>query len=134
MRFQRSIIVEEGGVMVVFDELKSVAQVLQEAGKIEQYRQILDAQKELLQMQKKIQDIETEKADLLRKLEIRSDIFFENNVYWRKMGGDKKEGPYCSRCWDEKGKLIHMHNDGDSFFCPACGVGTDTHHIMGVIP
>ena len=34
--------------MAIFDELKSVAGVLQEAGKIEQYRQILDAQKELL--------------------------------------------------------------------------------------
>ena len=43
--------------MAIFDELKSVAGVLQEAGKIEQYRQILDAQKELLEMQKQISDL-----------------------------------------------------------------------------
>ncbi len=30
--------------MAIFDELKSVGKVLQEAGKIEQYQQILDTQ------------------------------------------------------------------------------------------
>ena len=42
--------------MTIFDELKSVAGVLQEAGKIEQYWQILGAQKELLEMQVRISE------------------------------------------------------------------------------
>ncbi len=120
--------------MAVFDELKSIAQVLQEANKIEQYRQILEVQNQLLVMQKRLMDLEKENSELREKLRIQDEIVFENNVYWLKTKRGSKEGPFCSRCWDGKEKLIHMHKDGDSWFCPACGIGTDSHHIMGVIP
>ena len=79
--------------MAIFDELKSVAGVLQEAGKIEQYRQILDAQKELLEMQKRISDLESENKSLKEKLEIKDTLIFERNAYWVEKDA-KKDGPH----------------------------------------
>jgi hypothetical protein len=107
--------------MAIFDELKSVAGVLQEAGKIQQYQQILDAQKELLEMQHCITDLEMENKDLKEKLEINESLVFENNAYWLEKDG-KKEGPFCSCCWDDHRKTIRIHPAGNPAFrsCPKC--------------
>jgi len=109
--------------MAIFDELKSVAGVLQEAGKIEQYRQILDAQKELLEMQKRISDLETENKDLIEKLKTQESLIFENNAYWIiDESGNKIDGPYCSCCWDDERKTIRMLPSGHPAYydCPKC--------------
>jgi len=50
--------------MGIFDVLKSAGETLRKADKIEEYRQILDAQKELLEMQKTISDLEEENKNL----------------------------------------------------------------------
>ncbi len=107
--------------MAIFDELKSVAGVLQEAGKIEQYRQILDAQKELLEMQKRISDLELDNKDLKDKLQTKDSLTFENNAYWINKDG-KKDGPFCSCCWDDHNKTIRVQPAGNPAFCtcPKC--------------
>lgn len=107
--------------MSVFDELKSVAGVLQEAGEIEQYRQILDALKELLELQKKISELENANSELRSKLEIKENLIFEKNSYWLQ-NGEKKDGPFCSCCWDDDRKTIRMQPCGNPayFDCPKC--------------
>lgn len=107
--------------MAIFDELKSIAGVLQEAGKIEQYRQILDAQKELLEMQNKIYSIESENRDLRGKLETIKSLIFEKNAYWIN-NDNKKDGPFCSCCWDDHKKTIRMQPEGNPAYysCPKC--------------
>jgi len=110
--------------MAIFDELRSIGKVLQEAGKIEQYQQILEAQKELLEMQKEIQKLEKENRGLKEKLEIKENLEYDdkNNVYWSKKGGEEKDGPFCSRCWDVDKKLVRLHPTGieGSLICPQC--------------
>jgi hypothetical protein len=107
--------------MAIFDELKSVAGVLQEAGKIEQYRQILDAQKELLEMQKRISDLESDNKSLKEKLEIKDSLIFDRNAYWIEKNS-KKDGPFCSCCWDDNRKTVRMQPCGNPAFysCPKC--------------
>lgn len=93
--------------MGIFDDLKSIGKILQEAGKIEQYQKILETQKELLEMQKKIQELEKENSELREKLKIKENIFFENNAYWLKKD-EQKDGPFCTKCWDKDRYLIRM--------------------------
>jgi len=108
--------------MAVFEELKSIGKVLQEAGKIEQYKQILEAQKELLEMQKKIMELENKNKALKDQLEVKRNLIFENNVYWIKIKDDQKDGPFCSRCWDDENKLVRTHylEHSDVNLCPKC--------------
>ena len=94
--------------MSIFETLKSTAKVLQEAGKIEQYQQILETMDKLLEMQKKIVDLENENKYLKEKLEIKENLTYENNAYQINKEG-KKDGPFCSRCWDNDQKLIRIH-------------------------
>lgn len=107
--------------MAIFDELKSVGKVLQEAGKIEQYQQILDAQRQLLEMQKRIEDLESDKKQLQDELTVKGQITPEGNLYWLDHDG-KKDGPFCTRCWDDEHKLIRLHQSPVSgrMNCPKC--------------
>ena len=107
--------------MAIFDELKSIAGTLREADKIPQYEQILSIQEKLLEMQKKISELESENKELKEKLEIKDLLIFEKNSYWIEKN-DKKEGPYCSCCWDDQKKTVRMQPCGNPAFydCPKC--------------
>lgn len=107
--------------MAIFDELKSVGKVLQEAGKIEQYQQILDAQQKLLEMQKRIAELETDNKRLQEEFEIKDALIPEGNVYWIERDG-KRDGPFCTCCWDAERKLMRLHKSqvSDRVSCPKC--------------
>ena len=68
--------------MAIFDELMSVGKVLNEAGKIEQYRQILEATEKLLDMQRKIEELEDKNKALKYQLEIKDHLIYEKDTYW----------------------------------------------------
>lgn len=114
--------------MGIFDDLKSIGKTFQEAGKIEQYNQILETQKELLEMQKKIIDLESEKVELKEKLKIRGKLIPKNNAYWLAEENGREDGPFCTRCYDKDEKLLRMlpREYGSSscpsycYTCPEC--------------
>jgi hypothetical protein len=103
--------------MGIFDEIRTAAEVLREAGKIEQYKQLLDAQQQLLDMQKNLSDLENENKQLKNELQIKQNIRYEKNAYWM-----DKDGPFCSNCWDYEKKLIRMPSGEFTDFrvCPHC--------------
>ena len=107
--------------MAIFDELKSVANVLREADKIPQYQQILGVLEKLIEMQNRILTLETENKELVESLKIQESLVFENNAYWIEKDS-KKDGPYCSCCWDDHKKTIRMQPCGNPAFysCPKC--------------
>jgi len=108
--------------MAIFDELKSVGKILQEAGKIEQYKQILDALQKLLEMQKRIDELETENKKLKEKLETKESLHFENGAYWITKEDSTKDGPFCSRCWDVEKNTVRLKPGINPAFhsCPEC--------------
>ncbi len=109
--------------MSIYDGLKDAAGVLKEAGKIPEYRQILEALEKMLDLQKKNTELEKEVTDLKEKLRIKNVLVIKNHAYWYKETG---EGPFCTRCWDSESKPIHMHPNGNPSFysCPNCKSGS----------
>jgi|SRR3989338_3182982 len=106
--------------MAIFDELKSVAKTLREADKIPQYEQILAVQEKLLEMQKRIMDIEEENRALKNQLNIKSKLVYERGSYWIKED-NISEGPFCSRCWDVTNKLVRTRQlPSGNFLCKEC--------------
>lgn len=108
--------------MGIFDSAKMAADVLKEAGKIEEYRQILELLDKLLELQKRSSDLEIENKILMEKLDIKEKLEYRNNSYW--MGSD---GPFCSRCWEKNKDLMRMHHgEGDNYaHCPECKSGVN---------
>ena len=105
----------------IYDGLKDAAFILKESGKIEQYREILEAQEKMLEMQKRIAELENENKDLMGKLETKGKLIYDKNAYWE-ISGDKRDGPFCSCCWDDSKKIIRMQPCPNPAYysCPKC--------------
>jgi len=115
--------------MGILDDLKSVANVLQEAGKIKELQQLLNAQKELLEMQEKLRLRDEEIRNLKEKLKIKSDLFYENEAYWIKKKDGSKEGPFCPGCWDKNKEISHLNRIlyTQLWRCPVCNASFTLH-------
>jgi NAD-dependent SIR2 family protein deacetylase len=95
--------------MGIYDAIKDAVQVAQKIDNI-------DLQKQLLALQTQVVDLVEENRTLKATIATRAELTFARNSYWR---GD--DGPYCSRCWDAKGTLVHMHIQKGAYpRCPNC--------------
>lgn len=121
--------------MGLYDGLKDAAGVLKEAGKIEQYRQILEVLEKLLEMQKKITELEADNKDLREQLKIKGKLVPKENMYYMEVNGDQ-DGPFCTSCWDSDHKLIRLHisRDFDSAKCPTCKTFARSGHAIVAHP
>lgn len=106
----------------MYEAAKDAANILKEAGKIEEYQKILDLLAKLLEMQNKIIELEKENKSLNEKFEIKEKLAYKNNCYW-----NGEDGPFCSRCFEKNKDLIRMHHGvGDNYaHCPECKAGVN---------
>jgi hypothetical protein len=106
------------------DALKAALDVAKSINNLELQRQLIDVQGQIL-------DLQLENAGLKEKLRSTEDfktlsvgLEFDKNCYWRPVG-DKKEGPFCSPCLDTKRVLVRMHQLENGYArCPSCDSGT----------
>jgi hypothetical protein len=75
--------------------------------------QISDIKIELIEKNEIIKELE-------KKLNQKENLFFEKPYYLIKK--DENEGPYCQICYDDKGKLIRLHDSHTlgKWKCPIC--------------
>lgn len=117
--------------MAIFDELKSVANVLREADKIPQYEQILGVQEKLLEMQNRIFELEKENRELKEKINKKESLVHRDGTYYQIIEDETEDGPFCTLCYDDGEKLIRMEIDRFAFgvnsnpiyyskHCPKC--------------
>ncbi len=106
--------------MGLYEGAKGVANILKEAGKIEEYLKIIDLIDDLLEKQRKIQILEEENTRLKNKLMISESYYFKNNAYYHE---NTEDGPFCSRCFDKDKNLIRIiprKLSSNNSFCPEC--------------
>jgi hypothetical protein len=111
--------------MAVFNELKSIAKVLQEVGKIELYQRIIDVSEKLREMQTRIDELEADNKELRSKLKIKGNLVPENNMYWLEKE-ERRDGPFCTNCWDSEEILMRLHKSDShgGIQCPKCKIWT----------
>jgi len=104
--------------MGIYEATKDVANVLKEAGKIEEYKAILELQGKLQEMQNTIFELEKENRNLKEKFEIKEKLTYKNNSYW-----NGEDGPFCSRCFEKNKDLLRIHPTfigSNLAACPEC--------------
>jgi hypothetical protein len=105
-----------------FDDIKKIAKVLQEAGKIDLYEKLLEMKRRAMEMQEKIEALSSENKKLKKNQDIEEDLEVKDNHYWWKKGGNL-DGPFCTKCWDKEKLLIRVpvYEDNEyQFECPNC--------------
>ncbi len=108
--------------MSIIEGLTSAAKILRESDKIEQYQLILDAQKELLENQKKIRELEEEVKKLKDISNFKKTSKFRNNCYWSEGEQGKIDGPFCSKCVETDDRILRLHIRQEDGYakCPNC--------------
>ena len=91
--------------MGIYEAAKGAANVLKEAGKIEEYQKILDLINDLFEKNDEIEKLKSENKILKENIKIKDEYIFKNNCYWHKITDD---GPFCQRCLDKDKNLIRI--------------------------
>lgn len=106
--------------MGMYDAIKDGLSVVQASDNIELLKSFMEIQNGYWEMQEELKKAKDEIKSLKEQLELKDHIVFRDNMYYilDKSGDD---GPFCSSCFDEKKKLVRMHNKGNGYMCPVEG-------------
>ncbi|MBP3546648.1 MAG: hypothetical protein J6K16_05925 [Alphaproteobacteria bacterium] len=98
--------------MDILDNVKDVYALIKKLGNQELVEKMLDLKDQIFELRE-------ENRNLKEKLSEQEsyDMYFEDNMYW---DANKKDGPYCSKCWDDNKKAIHLHKYNGIYYCPVC--------------
>lgn len=98
--------------MDILSNVKDIYTLIKRLGDQELVEKMADLRDEIFELRE-------ENRNLKEKLSEREEynMNFEHNMYWN---SDKKDGPYCSKCWDDNKKAIRLQKQNDEYYCPVC--------------
>ena len=91
--------------MGLYDGIKDVAKVMQQADNIELYQKLLDLSALALDMQDEIAKLREENKEFKRVKDIEEDIEYHIDSFVTRKS-DAKPIKYCAACWVDKKKLV----------------------------
>lgn len=81
---------------------------------------LANAKSDLADVQGLLLEKDSTIAKLTSKLEIRSLMEWDSPYYWKK-DNEKRDGPFCAKCYDSEEKLIHLqYLSNGSWCCQEC--------------
>ena len=111
--------------MGLMEEIKAFSGMLGTVASADIYKKLIDIQIQAAQIQQENNELKKELEDLKALNDIKERLHFENNMYWVNKG-NTKEGPFCSKCWDDNNKLVRLHTQDKDYRCPVCDTFIDT--------
>jgi ribosomal protein L37AE/L43A len=83
---------------------------------------LADAKMEIANAKEVILEKESEFRKFKKQIEIDSHVFWEDPYYFQKDNRDKKDGPYCQKCYDSQKMLIRLQSPNKNGFweCKEC--------------
>lgn len=107
--------------MGLYDGIKDIAKVMQQADNIELYRQLLDLSAQALDLQAEVNRLKEENEELKKKRDMSGKVVRHLEPYVT-IRDEEPTLYYCSHCWDTANQLIQLDcNDyNGTFECPHC--------------
>ena len=93
--------------MGLYEGIKDVAKVVQQADNVDLYKKLLDLSAQALDMQAEIAALKEENAALKR----------EKEYPYITLASDDKKIRYCGICWGKNRKLIPLYNELNCIVC-----------------
>lgn len=105
--------------MNILENLKEVANVIQNIKNVDLHSKMIEISKQALDMQKEIEFLTKENNELKKKQDIESKIKRYDELYFT-LDNDPDSVLYCTYCWDKEQKLIQVRKNHGEFACPHC--------------
>lgn len=93
--------------MSIIDDTKKIMELIKKYNDAELYQKIVDLRDEIFELKEENLNLKEKIKNLVEEKKVSEKMFFEAPFYW-KMDGDKKDGPYCQKCYDDDKKLIRL--------------------------
>lgn len=112
--------------MSLYEGIKDVAKIVQQADNIELYKQLLDLGAQALDMQSEISRLRAENEDLRKEKSQRDDIVYHQNKQvdellcehpYITLKSDAEGIRYCAICWGRDKKLIPLYDELNCLVC-----------------
>jgi ribosomal protein L37AE/L43A len=105
-----------------YEAIKDLVTVADRLRDADLKHRLADVQLEYAKLAEENVRLRQELLDLREHAQTRQEMHYQDNVYWRRSGQDKVEGPFCPKCLDGQDKPARMsERSGDSFWrCPVC--------------
>jgi hypothetical protein len=105
----------------VIELTKDVVRLVKDIQNIELLQKMCDLQNEVFALNDTNRTLREQVTNMERALALRDRLVFEGNFYWLR-DGDKRDGPYCMRCYDREKDARRMvaFDRGNEFGCPSC--------------
>lgn len=112
-------------------KVQDILELVKKGATIEAQEKIMELREFALTLQEENISLKEEIKQLKEELEIKESLEWDGRLYWLIMKGqNKKDGPFCQRCYDDNKKLIRLQknngNENDSvigvggWFCTLC--------------
>lgn len=108
--------------MSLYDGIKDVAKVVQQADNIDLYKKLLDLGQQALGLQDEVRQLKEENSLLKAQAGQRKRIVRHKSPYVT-LEGEGEDIWYCSTCWGKEGKLIQLAVSGEEAYCFSCQQG-----------
>ncbi len=93
--------------MGIIDNAKDIAELIKKYNDIELYQKIIDLRDEIFELREDNLRLKEKIGTFNKEKEIYKKMVFESPFYWFK-DGEKKDGPYCQKCYDDNKKIIRL--------------------------
>ncbi len=80
---------------------------------------LADAKIEIANIREAVSEKEAQIKQLKQILDLKENIVWQKPYYFV-VEGDKKDGPYCQKCYDSKQQLIHLQGEEGWWQCHEC--------------
>jgi hypothetical protein len=112
----------------LFDGMMGAAKVLLDAGKIPEYKTVIDAYTEMHKLQSQVYDLDSQLREVKEELKrVQEDqASAEGSAVWAGLLWiPNDDDAYCVHCWDVRKRLFHVNmthvpNMGIGSRCPEC--------------
>jgi len=109
--------------MGIIDHAKDIAELIKKYNDVELYQKIIDLRDEIFELRENNLNLKGKIKALKKEKKINEKIVFEKPYYWIK-DGEKKDGPYCQKCFDDNKKLIRLQERKNGhWYCLVCKNG-----------
>lgn len=110
--------------MGIYEGIKDVAKVLQQADNIELYKKLLDLSAQALDLQDELSRLRRENAELREQQDLSKKVIRHKSPYIT-ISDEPQDICYCAVCWGKSRHLIQIdvgENLGTNYFkCGNCG-------------
>lgn len=80
----------------------------------------VDLKGDIVSLKEQIVFLREESAKLKDEANVKEHLEHDGQVYWLKVDGGAKDGPYCPACWGANKLKIHVTVGNHTYKCPHC--------------